>query len=275
MAKRTRNRHLAKLAARRQEERARRKRRRDRIMGTIAIVVTIVVVGFLALSVFNGSGTDQASATPSASASASSSPSATPDVACGGTVPKAADEQKPTFPKPPKMTIDPSKTYLATMVTSCGTIEMQLDPKVAPEGVNNFVFLADQGFYDGTTFHRIVKDFVIQGGDPQGTGQGGPGYGFAIETDPSTTFDQPGVVAYANSGPDTNGSQFFITLAPAPALDPTPQGSYTIFGHVVKGMDVVQTIGKIPGAPNPGIPGENSVPTQTVYIDKVTIQTAP
>lgn len=269
MAKRTRHRHLAKLAARRQEERARRKRRRDRILRAIAAVVVVVVVAFLALSVFNDSGTEQASGTPSASAS----PSPLPEVACGGTVPKTAGEQKPTFPEPPKMTIDPTKTYMATMVTSCGTIQMRLDPKVAPEGVNNFVFLAEQGFYDGTTFHRIVSDFVIQGGDPEGTGQGGPGYGFGIETDPSATFDSAGVVAYANSGPDSNGSQFFITLAPTPSLDP-PQGSYTIFGEVTDGMKVVEKIGKIPGTPNPGIAGENSVPTQTVYIDKVTIDVA-
>ncbi len=272
MAKRTRHRHLAKLAARRQAERERRKRRRDRITRSTAVVITIALVGTLGLFFFHGKAKDKANATPSASVSPSASPSAAPEVACGGTVPKSAGKPKPTFAKAPEMTIDPSKTYTATMETSCGTIVMSLDPKVAPLGVNNFVFLADKGFYDGTTFSRIVKDFVIQGGAPQPSGQGGPGYGFAIETDPGVTFDAPGVVAYANGGPDTNGSQFFITLAPQPNLDPSAQGSYTIFAHVTKGMDVVQKIGKIPGTPNPGIPGENSVPTQTVYIDKVTIQ---
>ncbi|MGH2595627.1 MAG: peptidylprolyl isomerase, partial [Actinomycetota bacterium] len=267
MAKRSRHRHLAKLAARRQAERDQRKRRRSRITGTTAVVIGVALLGTLGLFVFRDNANDKAnaSATPSASASAS------PKVACGATVPKEAGAKKPTFAKPPKMTIDPSKAYTATMVTSCGTIEMRLDPQAAPEGVNNFVFLADRGFYDGLTFHRIVKDFVIQGGDPQGNGKGGPGYGFPIETDKHVTFDKAGVVAYANGGPDTNGSQFFITLAKTPQLDPTPQQSFTIFGHVIKGMDVVQTIGKIPGTSNPGIPGENSVPTMTVYIEKVTI----
>ncbi len=271
MGKRTRHRHLAKLAARRQAERDRRKRRRSRITGTTAIVVGVALLGTLGLFVFRDNAKDKANATPSASVSASASPSAATTVACGATAPKDASQSKPTFAKPPKMTIDPRKTYTATMLTSCGTIEMRLNPKAAPEGVNNFVFLADKGFYDGLTFHRIVKDFVIQGGDPQGNGKGGPGYGFPIETDKHVTFDKAGVVAYANGGPDTNGSQFFITLQATPQLDPTPQGSYTIFGNVIKGMDVVQKIGKIPGTSNPGIPGENSVPTMTVYIEKVTI----
>ena len=272
MPKRTRDRQLAKLAARRQAELEAQQQRRTRNFRIVTAVVVgaLVVVGASQL-LGGGKGKDKtnASATPSASSSASPPPTS---VACGATVPKSAGEKKPTFAKPPKMTIDPSKTYTATMVTSCGTIEIRLNPKAAPIGVNNFVFLADKGFYDGTTFHRIVQDFVIQGGDPEGTGQGGPGYGFAIETDKSVTFDSPGVVAYANAGPDTNGSQFFITLAKTPQLDPTPQGSYTIFGQVISGLDVVEIIGKIPGTSNPGIPGENSVPTETVYIEKVTIK---
>jgi cyclophilin family peptidyl-prolyl cis-trans isomerase len=169
------------------------------------------------------------------------------------------------------MTIDPSKTYTATMVTSCGQIVLQLDAVHAPIGVNSFVFLAKKGFYDGLTFHRIVSGFVIQGGDPKGDGSGGPGYQFATETSPKVTFDSAGLLAYANSGADTNGSQFFITLAPTPQLDPSASQSFTIFGKVIKGLDVVQKIGAIPGTPNPGIQGENSVPTQTVYIESVTI----
>ena len=279
MPSRSRDRHLAKLAARRQAERQQRKRRRDRIIGTTALVAGVVLVVVIGMAAFGGksktaaspSGKPGPSGGPGASASASPSTGPLP-VACGATAPKTAGEKKPTFAKAPKMTIDPSKTYVATMSTSCGTIKIELNAKAAPVGVNNFVFLADQGFYDGLTFHRIVKDFVIQGGDPQGTGQGGPGYQFKIETDNDVTFDQAGVVAYANAGPGTNGSQFFITLGPTPQLDPTPQGSYTIFGQVVGGMDVVKKIGNIPGTSNPGIPGENSVPTETVYIDKVTIE---
>ena len=173
------------------------------------------------------------------------------------------------------MTIDPTKSYTATMLTSCGQIVIQLDAVHAPIGVNSFVFLAKKGFYDGLTFHRIVKDFVIQGGDPKGDGTGGPGYQFAIETSPKVTFDSAGLLAYANSGPDTNGSQFFITLAPTPQLNPSASQSFTIFGKVTQGLNIVQKIGAIPGTPNPGIPGENSVPTQTVYIESVTIAVGP
>ncbi|MBA3689976.1 MAG: peptidylprolyl isomerase [Actinobacteria bacterium] len=168
------------------------------------------------------------------------------------------------------MTIDPKATYVATMETSCGTVEMELNPDVAPVGVNNFVFLARKGFYDGLTFHRIVADFVIQGGDPDGDGNGGPGYRFDNEISKKVTFDDGGILAYANSGPDTNGSQFFITLGPQPDLDATPTASYTIFGKVTKGMDIVQRIGALPTTPPPGSQ-EASVPTQPVYIDSITI----
>jgi cyclophilin family peptidyl-prolyl cis-trans isomerase len=272
MSKRSRERQLAKLAARRQAERDAQRRQRQRILGTVGIVIAVVLVGALGVFAFGGKGSDQASASPSVGPSAS--PSEVP-VACNAKAPKDAGKKKPTFKKPPPPTIDPSKSYVATMETSCGTIVIDLDAKHAPIGVNSFVFLARKGFYDGLTFHRIVKGFVIQGGDPKGDGTGGPGYQFAIETSPKVTFDSTGILAYANSGPDTNGSQFFITLGPTPQLNPTAQASYTIFGKVTRGLDVVNTIGNIPGTSNPGIPGENSVPTQTVYIDSVTIEVAP
>jgi cyclophilin family peptidyl-prolyl cis-trans isomerase len=274
MSKRSRERQLAKLAARRQAERDAQRRRRQRtlgVIGTVALVALLVLAGTI---VFGGDDSTDASASPTASPSAS--PSAGPlPVACGAKAPKDAGATKPTFDKPPPMRIDSGTTYIATMKTSCGTIVIQLDAKHAPIGVNSFVFLANKGFYDGLTFHRIAAGFVIQGGDPQGTGSGGPGYLFENETSPDVTFDSRGVVAYANSGPDSNGSQFFITLAPAPNLDPTPQASYTIFGQVIDGLDIVERIGEIPGTPNPQLPGENSVPTQTVYIDTVTISTRP
>ena len=232
-------------------------------------MVFVVTIG---LFITNKKGATAASPSPTVSptGSPSASPSALP-VACGGSVPKTAGEGKPTIPKPPPMTIDQTKTYTANMQTSCGTIVIQLDAVHAPIGVNSFVFLANKGFYDGLTFHRIVKDFVIQGGDPKGDGTGGPGYQFATETSPKVTFDSAGILAYANSGGDTNGSQFFITLAPTPQLDPSANQSFTIFGKVIKGLDVVKTIGAIPGTPSPGIQGENSVPTQTVYIESVII----
>jgi peptidylprolyl isomerase len=267
MSKRSRERQLAKLAARRQAERDARRHRRGRVLGAIGALAAVLLAAGLGLYLFGGNDTEAAG-----THSTSGSPAA-PAVACGGAVPRDAVDKKPTFDKVPKMTIDPDKTYTATVSTSCGKIVILLDQKAAPIGVNNFVFLADKGFYDGLTFHRIVADFVIQGGDPNGDGTGGPGYGFKIETTPDVTFDKAGILAYANSGPDSNGSQFFITLQPTPQLDPSPQGSFTIFGRVIKGMDVVRQIGAIPGTQNPGIQGENSVPTQTVYIESVTIST--
>jgi cyclophilin family peptidyl-prolyl cis-trans isomerase len=268
MSKRSRERQLAKLAARRQAERDATRHRRGLILGVIGVVASVFLVAGLGLYLSNGDDTEAASPTPSASVSP-----AEPTIACDGAVPADAGATKPTFGKVPKMTIDPDRTYTANITTSCGNIVVLLDQKAAPIAVNNFVFLADKGFYDGLTFHRIVADFVIQGGDPKGDGTGGPGYGFEIETTPDVTFDKAGILAYANSGPDSNGSQFFITLVPTPQLDPSTQGSFTIFGRVIEGLDVVRRIGAIPGTENPGIPGENSVPTQTVYIESVTIST--
>jgi peptidylprolyl isomerase len=270
MSKRSRERQLAKLAARRQAERDAQRHRRQRILGAVGLVAAVSLAVVAGSILFNGDDATVASPSPTVSPSASPSEGPLP-VACGAKAPKAADVAKPAFDKAPAMTIDPSETYIATMETSCGTIVIQLDAEHAPIGVNSFVFLAKKGFYDGLTFHRIAPGFVIQGGDPQGTGAGGPGYQFKTETSPQVTFDSKGILAYANAGGDTNGSQFFITLAAAPNLDPTPQGSYTIFGKVIKGMGVVDKIGAVPGTPNPQLPGENSVPTQTVYIDKVTI----
>ena len=138
----------------------------------------------------------------------------------------------------PPMVIDPLKGYNATIETEKGTIVVKLFPDVAPMTVNSFVFLAEDGWFDGVSFHRVLPDFMAQGGDPSGSGMGGPGYAFKNETSPDLTFDRKGLLAMANSGPDTNGSQFFITFAPTPHLD----GSYTIFGEVLQGMDVVESL---------------------------------
>ena len=141
----------------------------------------------------------------------------------------------------PSMAIDPSANYTATIKTNCGAITVKLFAKETPITVNNFVFLAKDGYYDGVIFHRVIPDFMIQGGDPTGTGSGGPDYKFQDETAPSLTFAQPGILAMANAGPGTNGSQFFITLAPTPHLN----GAHTIFGRVVEGQDVVDAIGAV------------------------------
>ena len=138
----------------------------------------------------------------------------------------------------PPMTIDSAKTYTATVTTTKGDFVIQFYPDKAPMTVNNFIFLAKEGWYNNVPFHRVIPGFVAQAGDPSGTGYGGPGYTFSNEVDPSLRFDKAGVVGMANAGPDSNGSQFFITFAPVPSLD----GQYTVFGQVVSGMDVVEKL---------------------------------
>ena len=142
------------------------------------------------------------------------------------------------YPAPPQMTIDSSRRYTATISTDLGDIVVELFADRAPHTVNNFVTLARDGFYDGCTFHRVIKGFMAQGGDPTGTGRGGPGYRFQDEFDPRLKHDEPGTLSMANAGPGTNGSQFFITYAATPHLD----GRHTVFGKVVGGMDVVEAI---------------------------------
>ena len=139
---------------------------------------------------------------------------------------------------PPEMTIDSTKSYSATLQTENGDIILQLFATESPFTVNNFVFLARQGYYDGVTFHRVIAGFMAQGGDPTGTGAGGPGYNFDDEVDNDLSFDRQGLLAMANAGPGTNGSQFFITYAPTPHLT----GKHTIFGEVIQGMDVALAI---------------------------------
>jgi len=145
---------------------------------------------------------------------------------------------KPNWSTPPAMEIDPEKKYTATIATNRGDIEIELYPEHAPKTVNNFVFLARQGFYDGLTFHRVISNFMIQGGDPTGTGRGGPGYRFEDETRGNPLTHETGVISMANAGPNTNGSQFFITHSPQPHLN----GRHTVFGKVTRGQDVVDSI---------------------------------
>lgn len=150
------------------------------------------------------------------------------------------------FTSCPPVTIDPLKQYVATLKTEKGDIRIMLFPDKAPFTVNNYVFLARNGWFDRITFHRVIPGFIAQTGDPSGTGSGNPGYFIRNEIDATLKYDQPGLVGMANSGADTNGSQFFITLAPTPHLD----GKYTIFGRVISGMDVVQQL--TPRDPQPG-----------------------
>lgn len=138
----------------------------------------------------------------------------------------------------PQMGIDPKKKYSAALETDKGTIVLELFADKTPQTVNNFVFLAREGFYNGTIFHRVIADFMVQGGDPTGTGRGGPGYRFGDEFDPSLKHSKPGILSMANAGPGTNGSQFFITHIPTPWLD----GKHSVFGQIIKGMDVLMSI---------------------------------
>lgn len=175
----------------------------------------------------------------------------------------AADGSSPKkqrFDAPPPMCIDVDKRYTAEMVTSHGTMTIALDPIAAPRTVNNFVVLARYHYFDGIVFHRIIPGFVLQGGDPEGTGRGGPGYRFEDEL-PAPGRYELGSLAMANAGPNTNGSQFFITVAATTWLT----GKHTIFGEVVEGMDVVNKISKAKTV-------ANDKPAKEIRINSVTIE---
>jgi cyclophilin family peptidyl-prolyl cis-trans isomerase len=185
---------------------------RDRTIQLVALAVLLVAAVAIAFAVLNNPDDQQA----------------------------AAPTRGPArqYDAPPPMTIDPSKAYTATVtMAKGGTFTIQLFPDKAPQTVNSFVFLAREGFFDGVTFHRVLDGFMAQGGDPTGTGRGGPGYMIPNE-DSDLTFNRAGLVAMANSGRDRNGSQFFITYAPVERLT----GGYTIFGEVTSGMDVVNDL---------------------------------
>lgn len=164
------------------------------------------------------------------------------------------------YSAPPAMSIYSEKSYTATLKTNHGDITIELYAADAPITVNSFVFLARDNFYDGVIFHRVIEGFMIQGGDPTGTGTGGPGYRFQDEIVSSLTFAEPGLLAMANAGPGTNGSQFFITVAPTPHLN----GNHTIFGKVTEGYDVVLAISQVKTGPR-------DRPSDDVVIESVEI----
>jgi len=172
--------------------------------------------------------------------------------------------ERSTYSAAPAMAIDANRTYTAAMKTNKGSFNVEFFANDAPQTVNNFVCLARDGYFDGTPFHRIVAGFVIQGGDPTGTGRGGPGYQFADETI-SKEYER-GILAMANAGPNTNGSQFFVVLDDLRGKLPK---NYTIFGRVTAGLDVVDAIAATPTKPGPT--GERSVPTEPVTLEKVTV----
>ncbi len=228
----------------------RRKQRSGMIRGGIAGLVIVAIFGAILISGHKGS---KKAATTTTKASG---------VTCTDTKPARGSTK--TYSKAPAMTIDPAKTYTATMTTNCGTITIALDPKEAPKTVNSFVFLAKQHFYDGLSFHRVAKDFVVQGGDPKGDGSGGPGY--SLPTEPPKTGYKGGSVAMANAGAGTTGSQFFLTWTDAGAKNlGGPPYLYSILGTVTKGLDIVKQMGSYAPASGDG------APTKNLYIDKVTI----
>jgi len=160
---------------------------------------------------------------------------------------------------PPAMQIDPKKKYKARMETDKGTMGIELFADKTPNTVNSFVFLSREGFYDGVIFHRVISNFMVQGGDPTGTGTGGPGYKYGDEFHPSLKHDKQGVLSMANAGPGTNGSQFFITHGPTPHLN----NKHSVFGQVVEGLDVLMSI-------PPRDPNNRNAPA--VKIIRVTIE---
>jgi cyclophilin family peptidyl-prolyl cis-trans isomerase len=165
------------------------------------------------------------------------------------------------YDRPPEMALDPDKDYHANLFTEKGTIRIKLFAEEAPETVNNFVFLAREGYFDGTTFHRVIEGFMSQGGDPTGTGTGGPGYSIPDEFHPDLRHDRPGVLSMANRGPNTGGSQFFITYVATPWLD----DRHAVFGEVVEGIETVEAIRERDPQRDPE-PGDR---VETVEIEEV------
>jgi cyclophilin family peptidyl-prolyl cis-trans isomerase len=247
----------------------RAKQRSGFIRGTIAVVAIVAVIGLILVL---GRKDAKKAATPTTTktkttATTAPAPTTTAPLLPGCVGTKPARGSTKTYTKAPPMTIDTAKTYTATMTTSCGTIKIALDASEAPITVNSFVFLAKQHFYDGLSFHRIVKDFVVQGGDPKGDGTGGPGY--EMKTEPPKDGYKAGSVAMANAGAGTTGSQFFLTWSDTGAKTlGGPPYLYSILGQVTSGLDVVKTLGSYAPQNDPQGAG---APTRILYIDKVTI----
>ncbi len=172
-------------------------------------------------------------------------------ISCGEETPEPAPEAKPkSYSSPPPMTIDTGKQYTATIETEKGNMVVELFAKDVPVTVNNFVFLAREGFYDGSTFHRVIPGFMAQGGDPTGTGMGGAGYKFDDEF--TGHKHEAGTLSMANSGPNTNGAQFFITFAPQHGLD----NKHSVFGQLIEGMDVLESLTPRDPSKNPQFTGD-------------------
>ncbi|MBN1286282.1 MAG: peptidylprolyl isomerase [Anaerolineae bacterium] len=263
-----------KQRSKKHQERQQQQQRTLLIGAGLVLVVVILVGGGIAIAVnrdaqlaANATATQQqAEATATQEALAAMTQQA-PTTA---TQPVLAEGPEPTliplgeearWTAPPEMTIDPEKTdYRAVLKTEKGDIVVDLFEDLAPITVNNFVFLAREGFYDNTMFHRVLDGFMAQGGDPTGTGMGGPGYQFEDETDNGLVFDRAGLLAMANSGTDTNGSQFFITYVPTEYLN----GLHTIFGEVIEGMDMAESLTRRDPDQNPTFNGDTLLTVEII-----------
>jgi cyclophilin family peptidyl-prolyl cis-trans isomerase len=236
-------------------------------MSTKPRVAVWLLLAALALAACGGGQGGTSSSPPSKPPSKPPSSSATPPPS--STAPPAPAPAR-RWSSPPPMELQKGRSYSAVVHTNFGSFTIDLFADRAPRTVNNFVFLARQRYYDGNRFFRIVRDFMVQTGDPTNTGRGGPGYVFADELPPPYPY-APGIVAMANAGPNTNGSQFFICTGPVCGnLNRTPD--YTQFGRVVSGMQVVQRIAAIPVRPNPLMNGEASMPTEDAHITGIDIR---
>ena len=275
------------------EKRARKKEHRDAVLAQrhamlrrrraarVGAVATVLVLIVAAAVISGGAGDDDRDGRDRNDPAAASTPEPTVaptepaeppagGVACGAKAPPKADPQQ--YPEPEQVLQD-GVDYRAVVETSCGTLEMDLLEDEAPITVNSFVFLAQEGFFDGLTFHRIEPGFVIQGGDPQGTGRGGPGYAFEDELWAKPNDYEYGTVSMANSGPDTNGSQFFVVIRKPIGKAAGLAAAYSMFGEVEKSSyETLEKISKVdtlgPAAPDPS---QASMPVRTVYIESVEI----
>jgi len=233
------------------------------ILSALVVVAIFVALGFMLASNRPGSGqsaaaptVDAFSAAPTSAAVEGVPTAASAPAEAAPTAAAAPAGQQKSYNAPPPMTIDPKKNYTATITTPRGDFVVKLRPDLAPQTVNSFVFLARAGFFNGVTWHRVLENFMAQGGDPTGTGGGGPGYTVPDEFTDKVKFDKPGIMAMANTGqPNSGGSQFFVTTAPADYLD----GKYTIFGEVTQGQDIVNAIPLRDPQQNPTTPGEQIV----------------
>ena len=270
MAGKKREKELARAKYERQtERRSHRARKHRNTQRIIAVVVVVALIGggiaWLLLARNSANSTDAATASASAQASTSPSPAASSTMNC--TAPGTIRTTNLNWPNAPKAALNPKKSYTLNFETNCGPIEIATDPTLSPLTVNSEVFLTKEGFYNDTSCHRLTTEgiYVLQCGDPQGTGSGGPGYKIADENLPKDGQNNypAGTVAMANAGPGTSGSQFFIVYQ-----DSTLPPAYTVWGKVTKGLDMVQQI----AAQGTADGGSDGAPLQPVFITKGTVR---